>query len=169
MRRIDRVTMAVVCALMLPVAGAVFAQNNAPTNNLPDPYKRVANWAKMPQGRFWGASAGVDIDPDGKSIWAIDRCGVNSCVGSKVDPILKFDSTGKLVKSFGAGMFVFPHGIDVDREGNVWVTDGQGRDGMGHQVIKFSPDGKELMRLGKAGVAGSGHDTFNMPSDVLIA
>jgi sugar lactone lactonase YvrE len=123
----------------------------------------------MPQGRFWGASAGVDIDPDGKSVWAIDRCGQNSCAGSKVDPILKFDASGKLVKSFGGGMFVFPHGIGVDREGNVWVTDGQGRDGMGHQVIKFSPDGKELMRLGKAGVAGAGHDTFNMPSDVLVA
>jgi len=151
------------------VAGVAYGQGGAPTNNLPDPYMRVANWAKMPMGRFWGASAGVDIDPDGKSLWAIDRCGQNSCAGSKVDPILKFDANGKLVKSFGAGLFLFPHGIGVDREGNVWVTDGQGKDGMGHQVIKFSPDGKELMRLGKAGVAGAGHDTFNMPSDVLIA
>jgi len=159
-----------VCAAVLMLIGNIAsAQTGAPTNNLPDPYKRVANWAKMPQGRFWGASAGVDIDRDGKSVWAIDRCGQNSCVGSKVDPILKFDASGKLVKSFGGGMFVFPHGIAVDREGNVWVTDGQGRDGMGQQVIKFSPDGKDLMRLGKAGVAGNGHDTFNMPSDVLIA
>src|SRR3954466_963556 len=162
-------TYALAAAAVAFVAGVALAQNNAPTNNAPDPYLRVANWAKMPMGRFWGASAGVDIDPDGKSVWAIDRCGVNSCVGSKVAPILKFDATGKLVKSFGAGMFVFPHGIDVDRDGNVWVTDGQGRDGMGHQVIKFSPDGKELMRLGKAGVPGTGHDTFNMPSAVLVA
>jgi sugar lactone lactonase YvrE len=158
-----------VATALLCASGMALAQNNVPTNNLPDPYLRVANWAKMPQGRFWGASAGVDIDPDGKSVWAIDRCGQNSCAGSKVDPILKFDASGKLVKSFGGGMFVFPHGIGVDREGNVWVTDGQGKDGMGHQVIKFSPDGKELMRLGKAGVAGAGHDTFNMPSDVLVA
>ena len=86
-----------------------------------------------------------------------------------LDPILKFDADGKLVKAFGAGMFVFPHGITVDREGNVWVTDGQARDGMGHQVIKFSPDGKVLMRLGKAGVAGNDHDSFNMPSSVLVA
>lgn len=165
MRKLARLSaVAAVLALSVPASA-----QNGPTNNLSNPYTRVANWAKMPQGRFWGASAGVDIDPDGKSVWAIDRCGQNSCAGSKVDPILKFDSSGKLVKSFGGGMFVFPHGIGVDRDGNVWVTDGQGKDGMGHQVIKFSPDGKELMRLGKAGVAGNGHDTFNMPSDVLVA
>ena len=81
-----------------------------------------------------------------------------------------------MVKSFGAGMFVRPHGIHVDREGNIWVTDGEGpdgkdarRNGKGHQVFKFSPDGKVLMTLGKAGVAGEGPDTFNMPSAVLVA
>ena len=63
-------------------------------------------------------------------------------------------------------MFVFPHGIAVDKDGNIWVTDGQGRDGKGHQVFKFSPDGEVLMTLGKAGVAGDGPDTFNQPDDV---
>ena len=156
-------------ATMVAVSGVVFAQTGAPTNNLPNAYQRVGNWAKMPAGRFWGAAAGVDIDPDGKSVWVAERCAQNSCAGSNLDPILKFDSSGKLVKAFGHGMFVFPHGINVDREGNVWVTDGQGKDGMGHQVIKFSPDGNVLMRLGKPGVAGAGRDTFNMPSDVLVA
>src|SRR5207249_11764509 len=66
-------------------------------------------------------------------------------------------------------MFVFPHGICVDKEGNVWVTDGDGKDGKGHQVFKFSPDGRVLMTLGKAGVAGDGPDTFNRPSDVIVA
>jgi DNA-binding beta-propeller fold protein YncE len=163
------ITYAFGVAVLAMVTGIALAQNNAPTNNAPDPYLRVANWAKMPTGRFWGASAGVDMDPDGKSVWAIDRCGQNSCVDSKLDPIVKFDASGKLVKSFGGGLFVFPHGIGVDRDGNVWVTDGQAKAGMGFQVIKFSPDGQVLMRLGKAGVAGSGHDTFNMPSDVLVA
>ena len=46
-------------------------------------------------------------------------------------------------------MMLFPHGIHVDRDGNVWVTDGLGRDGKGHQVFKFSPDGKVLLTLGK--------------------
>src|SRR5207249_8287639 len=70
---------------------------------------------------------------------------------------------------FGAGMFIFPHGLFVDRDGNVWVTDGRGKGGKGHQVFKFSPDGKLLMTLGKAGVTGDGPDTFNSPSDVLVA
>ena len=68
-------------------------------------------------------------------------------------------------------MFAFPHGLHVDRDGNVWLTDGQrSKDGTkGHQVLKFSPDGKVLMRLGKAGVAGRGPDTFNEPNDVVTA
>src|SRR5205807_10332395 len=52
---------------------------------------------------------------------------------------------------------------------NVWITDAQGKDGKGHQVIKFSPEGKVLLTLGKAGVTGDGADTFNQPSDVVVA
>jgi len=150
-------------------SGVVLAQTNAPANTLPNAYQSIENWATMPAGRTWGAAAGVDIDPDGKSVWVAERCAVNSCFGSNLDPILKFDASGKLVKAFGGGMFIFPHGINVDRAGNVWVTDGQGREAAGHQVFKFSPDGKLLMRLGKSGVPGTGRDTFNMPSDVLVA
>jgi DNA-binding beta-propeller fold protein YncE len=151
------------------VSETAFSQGAAPTNNAPNPYQSVTNWAKMPPGRTWGSSAGVAIDPDGKSVWVLDRCGANSCVGSNLDPILKFDRNGKMVQSFGAGLFVFPHGITVDRQGNVWVTDGQGRGGLGHQVIKFSPNGKVLMRLGSAGVPGNNRYDFNMPSAVLVA
>jgi sugar lactone lactonase YvrE len=82
---------------------------------------------------------------------------------------MKFDPSGKLVTSFGAGMFNFPHGLFIDTDGNVWVTDGRGEGGKGHTVIKFSPDGKVLMTLGKPGVAGDGPDTFNSPSDVVVA
>lgn len=140
--------------------------------NLPNPNPMVIkNWGMLPDGRIWGSTAGVDIGPDGH-VWAYDRCGANTCVGSNLAPILKFDrSTGKVLKSFGAGMFNFPHGLHVDRQGNVWVTDGQGnKEGTkGHQVFKLSPDGKVLMTLGKAGVAGNGHDTFNEPNDVITA
>jgi len=122
----------------------------------------------MPEGRTWGAAAGVDVDRQG-NIWVAERCGANSCAGSDLAPILEFDPSGKLLKSFGAGMFVFPHGLYVDRDGNIWVTDGQGSEGKGHQVFKFSPDGKVLMTLGKAGVAGDGPDTFNKPSAVATA
>jgi DNA-binding beta-propeller fold protein YncE len=157
-------------AALLVLSGAVFAQSGmAPTNAAPNPYQSIEDWAKMPPGRSWGSAAGVSIDPDGKSVWVAERCGANSCFGSNLDPILKFDANGKLVKAFGAGMFVFPHGLYVDRQGNVWVTDGQGRGAQGHQVFKFSPNGQVLMQLGQAGVAGNSRYNFNMPSAVLVA
>jgi sugar lactone lactonase YvrE len=134
----------------------------------PNPYTTIPNWGQLPEGRVWGSTSGIDVAPDGH-IWVAERCGANTCAGSTLDPILEFDPSGKLLRSFGAGMFIFPHGMYVDRDGNVWVTDGQGRDGKGHQVFKFKPDGSVLLRLGKAGVAGSGSDEFNQPSDVVVA
>ena len=144
---------------------------------LPNPTPTILKeWGPLPDGRRWGSSAGIDIGPDG-NIWAYDRCGefdlaAGACDASKVDPVLKFDRrTGKILASFGGGLFVVPHGLHVDRDGNVWVTDfATNKAGTkGHQVFKFSPDGKILMRLGRAGVAGSGPDTFNQPCDVITA
>jgi hypothetical protein len=105
----------------------------------------------MPEGRIWGSTAGVDIDRDGSSIWVAERCGAQGFIppsqmregevfnrdGSNLDPILKFDASGKLVKKFRAGLFVFRHGLSVDFEGNVWVTDGVGRGAKGQTVHKF--------------------------------
>ncbi len=152
------------------VAGAAIAGTiaSAQNNALPNPYRSIENWATLPDGRAWGSTSAVDIDRDGTSIWVAERCGANSCAGSTLAPILKFDAAGKAVTSFGAGLFVFPHGIYVDDYDNVWVTDAQGKDGKGHQVFKFSPDGKVLLTLGKAGVAGDGEDNFNAPSDVVV-
>ena len=170
-----------VLAVLVVVAKSASTQTVEPTNSAPNPYHAIYDWAKMPEGRSWGSTAGVDIDPDGTSVWVFERCGAFAlpselkpgepfaCDGSNLAPILKFDASGKLVASFGAGMFVLPHGIRADRAGNVWVTDALGREGKGHQVFKFGPDGKLLMRLGKAGVAGAGPDEFNAPSAVLIA
>ena len=138
-------------------------------NSAPNPYRVIDNWAQLPEGQAWGQAIGIDIDRDGRSVWVYDRCGAKLCTGSKLDPIHKFDPSGKLVRSFGAGLVNWPHGLFVDRDGNVWITDGKAADGKGHTVIKFSPDGKVLMTLGKPGVAGDGPDTFNSPSDVLVA
>jgi DNA-binding beta-propeller fold protein YncE len=153
----------------------------------PNPYRTIEGWAKLPEGRTWGATSAVDIDRDGRSVWVAERCGANSCLGSDLPVMLKFDETGKLVNSFGAGLMIFPHGIHVDRDGNVWVTDGQDNKPrrargappdsplppspaklIGHQVFKFSPDGKLLMTLGVAG-GGSGADGFFQPNDVVTA
>jgi sugar lactone lactonase YvrE len=159
------------------VAGFVLQTAVTPTNSGPNPYETIVGWAKLPEGRTWGSTSAVDIDRDGKSIWVAERCGANTCVGSNVDTVLKFDETGKLVKSFGAGMFVFPHGLHVDFEGNIWVVDGQPLASptrtAGHQIYKFSPEGKVLMTLGKPGgnQPGSPADpaVFYQPNDVLVA
>ncbi|MCU1338300.1 MAG: hypothetical protein JWO19_3881 [Bryobacterales bacterium] len=151
--------------ILVVIGATVFAQNNSQ----PNPYRTIENWAKLPDGRAWGSSSAVDIDRDGRSVWVAERCGANSCAGKTEDPILRFDVSGKLVKSFGSGMFLFPHGIAVDKDGNVWITDGQARDGKGFQVVKFSPDGKVLMTLGKAGGGTEAPESFNQPNDVAIA
>ena len=169
-----RVTLvAVVVAIASSVAGAGGRMHAQANDSRSNPYQVVVNHFKLPEGRTLGSTAGVDIDRDGRSIWVFERCGGTSqglaCAESKLAPILEFDPSGKLVKSFGAGMFISPHGIHVDRQGNIWVTDGTGRNGKGHQAIKFSPDGKVLMTLGREGAAGDGPDTFNQPSDVMVA
>jgi len=186
-------------------------------NSYPNPFTTIPDYFKMPAGRKWGSTAAVDIDRDGKSIWILDRCGANSCYDaaagkmSDLDPVLHFDENGKLIKSFGAGLIVFPHGIATDSDGNVWVTDGndnrpgQGRGAgaaaaggrgagagagaaagagaggggrgpvgaaagatKGHQVFKFSPDGKVLLTLGTPGGA-TDPEMFYQPNDVLVA
>ncbi len=165
----DRVRYIVGTVSIVALAAAMLvAQQDAPQNSLPNPYRTIENWAKLPDDRPWGSTSAVDIGSNG-NIWVAERCGANTCAGSNTAPVLEFNSSGKLLKSFGAGLFVFPHGIFVDKAGNVWITDAQGKDGKGQQVFKFSPDGKILMTLGKAGIAGDGPDTFNQPSDVLVA
>ncbi len=147
-----------------------------------NPYRTVTPWATLPDARTMGAVGDLDADPDGIHIWAVIRCDATApnrfgdeCVDSTLDPILKFDAAGNVVESFGGGMFIWPHGIDIDAQGNVWVTDAvaparipQG-DGRGHQVVKFSPTGDVLMVLGTPGQAGSGDNQFISPADVVIA
>jgi hypothetical protein len=150
---------------------------------LPNPYRIVDGWARFQNGRQMGAVGDVDLDPDGRHLWAIVRCDAGGdrfgyeCLDSTLDVVVKFAPDGTAVASFGGGLFIWPHGIDVDPEGNIWVTDGApvdrtggaGGRGRGHQVIKFSPTGQVLLRLGTAGVPGNDATHFNAPSDVVVA
>ena len=167
----------VVAVALVVVVGV----NSAVAQVLPNPYRQVDGWASLPGGRTPGAVGGVTMDPDGEHLWAVIRCDAtapnrfgNECLDSDLDPVLKFDMDGNVVESFGGGMFIWPHGIHVDSEGNVWVTDAVSEartpDGTrGHQVIKFSPTGRVLMTLGTPGKPGVGNNSFNAPADVVVA
>jgi sugar lactone lactonase YvrE len=162
---------AFVGALLFVLSLAATAQlqrSDQPRNDLPQTYRTARDWGQLPAGMKWAAVTAIEPAPDG-SIYVIHRCFANSCAGRSEPPILKFDPSGKLLASWGSGMFIFPHGATVDSEGNLWVTDARGENGKGHQVFKFDPRGKVLMTLGKAGVSGSGPDLFDQPTDVVVA
>ena len=148
MRPADRVRITLAVVLVTTAANAQ-----------PNPYHTVEGWPRVPAGFEWGSVISVDPDAEG-NLWVFHRA---------EPPLLKFDASGRLLKRMGEGMFVQPHGLHIDRDGNLWATDAQGKDGKGHQVFKFSPDGRVLMRLGTAGVAGEGQNTFNGPTDVAVA
>jgi streptogramin lyase len=174
-----------------------------PVNDAPNPYRTIKDFVQLPAGRVMGSTSAVDVDKDGKTIWLVERCGVNSCIEdpatgrlSKTDPVLHVDENGRIIKMFGGGMLVGAHGIFVDKDGNVWITDyqanapaeargagagaqaaaGRGRGALGPvagatvgmQVFKFSPDGKLLMSLGKPGGATPPECCY-APDDVLVA
>jgi sugar lactone lactonase YvrE len=209
---------AAVATLVAGGGWGLYAQTGvAPTNDAPNPYQTIEGHFKLPEGRTWGSTSAVDIARDGRSIWVAERCGANTCVAepttgkmSPLNPVLLFDESGKLVRSFGAGMMAFPHGIHVDRDGNVWVTDGNGNAPqaargaapagaaggappagggaaggrgpggrgpaltapppgatVGHQVFKFSPEGKVLLTIGVAGGATGPNQCCWQPNDVI--
>ena len=151
-----------------------------PINNLPNPYETIRNLGTLPDNRRWGSVSAVHVDADGKHIWAGDRCGGNVCLDSNVDPMVKLDPNGKVVASFGAGQILWPHGMDVDKQGNIWVADARSATpaelakfpdakGKGHTVLKFSPQGKLLMTIGTGGEAGDPPAKLTEPNDVLVA
>jgi sugar lactone lactonase YvrE len=170
-----------------------------PVNDVPNPYNMVNDFFKLPEGRKWGSTSTIDVDKDGKSIWIAERCGSNSCLDAAtgqikdVATVMKFDENGKLVTSFGNGLLVFPHGMHVDKDGNVWVTDGQDNAPRpargagapapsappspgpgagatkGHQVYKFSPQGKVLLTIGKPGGSVAPGECCFQPNDVITS
>ncbi len=171
--RIGFMALVAIACLAQQRGGTARTDKVAPMNTGANPYQVIRDWATLSQEkRPWGGSNGVAIDRDGKSVWATDRCSAGmtpGCEGVKANPVHLFDESGKEIRSFGGGMFVWPHGIHADREGNVWVTDARasGEARKGSVVIKFSPEGKVLMTLGKPGVAGNPPEALTDPTDVV--
>ena len=188
MSRAARVGFTLIVAVVAIATREVAVRTQQTT--LPNPYRLVEGWPTLPEsmnGGRWGELIRADLDPKG-NIWVFHRCfntvpaGAATCVGRSEPPILQFDPSGRLLTSFGGGMFAFPHGFTSDGEGNIWASDANGDEtvlGMsargsnglirGQQVFKLSPAGKVLMTLGKAGVAGNGPDTFDRPTGVAVA
>jgi DNA-binding beta-propeller fold protein YncE len=152
------------------------AQVSTPcVNDAPDPYQRGVSFAHLPDGRPWGSTAGVAVAPDG-TIWAYDRCGANSCSGSTLDPIVAFSPDGNVLRHFGGGMLQMPHGLMVDKDGNVWVTDNaangdiyvaQNHTAKGDKslVLVFSPNGKFIRSFGGK---GSGAGELDVPHSLAF-
>ena len=189
MRAAVRASAVAVCVALFTIGvatqqrgGTAQTDKVQPVNSGANPYRVVHDWARLEaEGRPWGGSNGVAIDRDGRTVWATDRCSPGTtpgCLETKANPVHHFDESGKEIKSFGGGMFVWPHGIHVDPDGNVWVTDARapsaedlkkfpGEENKGSVVIKFSPEGKVLMTLGKPGVRGNPPDALTDPTDVV--
>jgi DNA-binding beta-propeller fold protein YncE len=178
------------CVVLIAAGTSVSTEQAKPSRvanfitgeGLPNPTPNITkNWGELPAGRKWGTSAGIDIDPKDGNVWAYERCGAGTagggpvdCENNPVDPVFKFDRrTGKVLANIGKGVMVTPHGIGLDRDGNVWIADFAGNKAgtRGHQVHKFSPDGKLLMSLGKPGGNQPGQTpdsgSFYQPNDVI--
>ena len=169
-----KIRMALAVMAMLPaVAMAQPAdQPKAEPNPKTNHYVEVPGFFKTPPGRSMGSSSAVAGDSHG-NIWVVDRCAANSCVGSKLDPIMEFDAKGNFVKSFGAGLLQFAHGFTIDSKDHLWITDGVppgAKDAKGgHVVLEFDTSGKLLRTMGKPGVPGNAPNGFTEPNAVLIA
>jgi sugar lactone lactonase YvrE len=188
--------MKTLCALLVLVAAAPLAVAQpkrggtpttdavAPVNSAPETprYRVVRNWAELTiEQRPWGGTNNVDIDHDGKTVWAVDRCTAPispGCLATRSNPIHHFDVNGREIASFGGGMFAWPHGLHVDRDGNIWVTDARtptadeiakypDARGKGNFAVKFSPQGKVLLTIGTPGVRGNPPAALTEPTAVI--
>lgn len=149
---------------------SVFAQQNDLLPDYPNSYETISKPLTMPAGREMGSVNAIDVDSAG-NIWLFERCGGNigACLESDVDPVLEFSPEGELLSSFGSGMFVWPHGVIVDDDDNLWLIDAGVVEGeKGNQIFKFTQDGELLLTLGEPGIRGDGPGQFNEPADLAI-
>lgn len=161
-----------VVSLLLAAAALAAGGETAHAQDPTNPYRPDYAWGELPDGRSWGAVSAMYPSPEG-NLWVAERCGQNSCVGSTVDPVLLLDTDGNVLRTFGSGMIAWPHGMFVEPNGNLWITDasaaGAEERGLGHTVQKFSPTGELLMTIGIPGEPGDPPQRLTRPNDVLVA
>ena len=150
---------------------ALRCDNKTGTTNSESPqvnYELVNDWPQLLPGYLLGQPTGIGIDTS-NHIFIFHRAGrrwtkpfPDSTIS--LPTILELDNTsGKILNSWGANLFIMPHGLTVDKNNNVWVTD------VGlHQVFKFSHDGRLLMKLGVAKIPGNDSLHFNLPTDIAV-
>ncbi|KXK13758.1 MAG: PA14 domain-containing protein [Chloroflexi bacterium OLB14] len=133
-------------------------------------YQLVSNWPQFPEGVSIGQVSGVAVASNGdvfvfhraERIWEGEELGLDLIQSATI--FVLDNETGNLINSWGANFFVMPHGLTIDKDDNIWLTD------VGlHQVFKFDRDGNLLMTLGERGISGDDEYHFNMPTDVAIA
>ena len=149
-------------AVVMLLAGPAFAQQRAPEIA----FTSVPDYPNLPAGMNFGEVPGVAVNSSGHVfVFSRSNSANGPAFGAAAAQLFEFDQNGLFVREIGVGLygFLFAHAARVDAQDNIWVVD-EGA----NQVIKFSPDGKELMRLGKAGVSGNGPDVFSAPSDVVV-
>ena len=136
-----------------------------PRNDLPQPYRTTRDWGQLPPGVKWAAVTAIEPAPDG-SIYVVHRCFENSCAGRPEAPILKYDAAGSCSPAWGEGVFVFPHGATVDREGNLWLTDAGGANGQGAPGLQVQPgrQGPDDARQGRRQRIGTGVSSISRPT-----
>ena len=185
---IIRLVLAALFGVAAPAQTAAYPK----PSDLPNPYRLVKGWPSLPKsmnGGQWGEVIRVHVDAEG-NVWVFQRCfnvvpaGSATCVGRGPanPPILEFNAAGNLLKSFGAGLFAYPHGFTLDRDGNLWATDVNDQETilgmparnaqgvlMGQEVLKLSPQGRVLMTLGTEDLAREGADGFDRPTGVAVA
>ncbi len=154
-----------VTSAMTLASTAVMAQD---PNGYPEPYTEIKNYFQLPAGRTMGSTNTVFGDSKG-NIWIVERCGGNGCEKTPdIDPVMQFTKEGKFIKSWGKGKLLFPHGIFIDKEDNIYIADNHNDGKIGDTVTKFDPNGKVLMVLGTPGKAGNDYTHFHEPNAVAV-
>ena len=145
-------------------------RNKSATNNSTIPnYQLDTAWYQVSNKYVLSQPTGIGVDKY-DHIFVFQRTGrkwtepfPDSLISQNT--VLEFDNeTGKIINSWGANYFIMPHGLTVDKQNNIWLTD------VGlHQIFKFTHDGKLIFKLGIAKVPGKDSLHFNLPTDIAVA